>query len=339
MSNIYLKIQSGNKAKEDIDKLMNQRGFRNVSVGYEWHGAVGRFFSKLLSVMLLPFRLHKNDVLLVQYPFKKYYPSLCRIAHFRKAKVVTLIHDLGCFRRKKLTVKEEMVKLGRTDALIVHNDSMLQFMREHGYKRPMITLDIFDYLSDYEPEHALNHNDGEPWDVVYAGGLAERKNRFLYLLDEALPETCCWHLYIHGKGLDEEKAKVWKHITSCGFIRSDEFVKSSVGHFGLVWDGASIDECSGEWGVYLKVNNPHKTSFYLRSGKPVIIWKEAALAKFVEAEGVGIAVNSLRDIDEKLRNITAKDYLTMLDNVSRVQKQLACGYYFDKAYGSAIAEL
>ena len=94
-----------------------------------------------------------------------------------------------------------------------------------------------------------------------------------------------------------------------------------------------------EWGVYLKVNNPHKTSFYLRSGKPVIIWKEAALAKFVEAEGVGIAVNSLRDIDEKLRNITAKDYLTMLDNVSRVQKQLACGYYFDKAYGSAIAEL
>lgn len=334
--NLYLKLDTGNKAKEDIDVLMQEKGFRNIAVGSSWHGKIGRFFAKLLSVVVLPFMVKADDVLLIQYPFKKYYSLLCRLTHMKGGRVITLIHDLGCFRRKKLTVEEEMVRLSHTDVLIVHNEKMMQFLTDHGYKKPMLTLGIFDYLSDNQPNSLPIYNKGEEWDVVYAGGLAERKNKFLYILDEALPDDCCWTLHIHGKGLDETKAAKWEHIKSRGFIKSDDFIKESVGHFGLVWDGAGIDECSGDWGVYLKVNNPHKTSFYLRSGKPVIIWKDAALAAFIEREGVGITVDSLRDINEKLKAITPDAYAEMLKNVQNVREKLAGGFYFNDAFDRSL---
>lgn len=333
--NIYLRLDSRNKAKHDIDDVMEREGFRNVAVGSCWEGKVARFFAKLLSVVALPFRAGKGDVLLIQYPFKKYYPSLCRIMRWRGGRTVTLIHDLGCFRRKKLTVEDEIVKLSRTDVLIVHNESMQQFLLDHGYKRPMLTLGIFDYLSVNQPVAVPQHTEGKGWDVVYAGSLAERKNQFLYLLDEALPGDCCWTLNIHGRGLDEAKAATWNHIRACGFIQSDNFIRESVGHFGLVWDGSSIDECAGAWGEYLKVNNPHKTSFYLRAGKPVIIWKDAALARFVEQKGVGITVGSLREIHERLAAISEEEYLQMCRNVRAIQQELAEGHYFKEAFHKA----
>lgn len=331
----YLRLDTGNKAKEDIDCLMAEDGFINIAIGSSWHGKIGRFFAKLLSLLILPFRIGSNDILLIQYPFKKYYPSLCRITHMRGGKVITLIHDLGCFRRKKLTIEEEIKKLDLTDVLIVHNESMKKFLQDNGYSKPMIVLEIFDYLADGDPKQEVAHDEGEPWDVVYAGGLAERKNKFLYILDNALEKDIDWTMHIHGKGLDEEKASTWTHIKSRGFIKSDDFIKESIGHFGLVWDGAGIDECSGDWGVYLKVNNPHKTSFYLRSGKPVIIWKQAALAPFIERMNIGITVDSLRDIDKRLKGLTNEDYQNMLENVQTIRKQLSTGYYFKKAFNNA----
>lgn len=335
MSNIYLNIPSGNKAKEDIDVIMEREGFRNVAWSLKSHNAVMRFVSKLVSVMLLMVRVRKGDVLLVQYPFKKYYELVCRLTHLRGGKVVTLIHDLGSFRRKKLTVPQENVRLMHTDVLIVHNEAMKQFLVDNGFTKPIVTLGIFDYLAPTEG-HTPVKADGEEWQVVYAGGLAKRKNTFLYLLDEHIKG---WHFNIHGRGLNEEYTREWRNITPCGFIRSDDFIRSSVGHFGLVWDGSSIDECAGDWGVYLKVNNPHKTSFYLRSGKPVIMWREAALAPFVEREGVGFAVGSLREIGERLAAITPQEYEQMFRRAEAVSRRLAEGYYFREAFRKSVEML
>lgn len=343
MRQLYLKIPSSNKAKEDIDVIMQQAGFINVAIACSSRNAILRFLTKMFSVIMLLVRVKEGDVLLVQYPFKKYFSLVCRLTHMRGGKVITLIHDLGCFRRKKLTVEEEIKRLSFTDVLIVHNESMMQFLSDNGYKKPMITLGIFDYLSENNPvslpEHKVSlpeHKNGAPWDVVYAGGLAERKNKFLYILDSALGKDINWTLHIHGNGLDETKSATWTHIKSRGFIKSDDFIRESVGHFGLVWDGAGINECSGDWGVYLKVNNPHKTSFYIRSGKPVIIWAQAALAAFVEREGIGITVNSLTDIDEKLHSLSDNDYEAMVSKTKVICDRLASGYYFNAAFKKAI---
>ncbi len=332
MRELYLRIPSGNKAKEDIDAIMAQAGFVNIAVNAVSHNSVARFFAKLLSVLLIVVRVRRGDVLLMQYPFKKYYSLACRLVHMKGGKVITLVHDLGCCRRRKLTEAQEVERLGHTDVLVVHNEAMKRFLELRGYARPMLTLGIFDYLAP-SPAAVPVKNASEQWQVVYAGGLARRKNAFLYTLDAHIEG---WHFNVYGKGLEQEEAVRWQHITPMGFIKSDDFVRSSAGHFGLVWDGSSIDACDGEWGRYLMINNPHKTSFYLRSGKPVIMWSKAALAPFVKENGVGIVVDSLSEIGGRLAALSAEEYRTMCGNVALLSRRLQDGHYFLAAYEKAL---
>ncbi len=166
-----------------MDVIMQREGFRNVAWCVNSHNAVARFVSKLVSVLLLIVRVEKGDVLLVQYPFKKYYELICHLTHLKGGKVVTLIHDLGCFRTKKLTSEQENRRLLHTDVLIVHNEAMKDFVVKHGFTKPVVTLGIFDYIA---PTSAVcpRKCDDDEWQVVYAGGWAKRKNTFLYMLDE-----------------------------------------------------------------------------------------------------------------------------------------------------------
>lgn len=330
MSKLFLKIPSSNKAKDDMDVIMENNGFCDIAWSINSHNSIARFFSKLLSVCLVLVRVKKGDVLLIQYPFKKYYSLVCNLVHIKGGKVITLVHDLGCFRRKKLTVSQEISRLHHTDSLIVHNESMKDFLIGAGFHKPMITLGIFDYLSSF-PGNKPERTDDD-WKVTYAGGLSHRKNSFLYELDNSIHN---WRFYLYGEGIDEDKAKSWKHIFPQGLVTPDYLISESIGHFGLVWDGSSIDECAGQWGEYLKVNNPHKTSCYIRSGKPVIMWNKSALAPFIEKEGVGFTVNSLREIDNKLKEITTETYTKMCENVEAMSKRLAEGYYFKEAFAKA----
>lgn len=105
--------------------------------------------------------------------------------------------------------------------------------------------------------------------------------------------------------------------------------------FGLIWDGNSIESCTGVIGNYLKYNNPHKCSLYLASGIPVIIWKEAALANFIEKHNVGILVESLEEIPEKIQNLSEKEYIQMKNNAEKLSVKLKNGYFLKKAIQAA----
>lgn len=343
--NHYIAINSTNKAKQDIDTLMHALGFSNAVVRgvprsprTKAQQKVETFTRKVLSVFGLLFKLNKGDVLLIQYPFKKFYTLQCRIAHLRGAKVVTLIHDLGTFRRRKLTAAQEVQRLAHTDAIIAHNpkmkawieDMFAQYSRD---KAPIInTLGIFDYLSAVPLAPLSRTNDGA---IVYAGGLGERKNAFLYDAGSAL-QNCVMNLY--GSG-NLDYSRFGSNIHHHGHIASDDFIRSVSGSWGLVWDGDSCNGCSGIWGEYLKLNNPHKTSFYLRAGLPVIVWSQSAMADFVINRNVGIAVDRLSDIPAAVAAIDAERYAQILANVATMQQQLNEGHYFRTAFADALKHL
>lgn len=329
----YIKTPSTNKAKLDIDTLCDGRGYKNKAIG-NGGGKVGKFFQKLATATMLPLRLRKGDLLLIQYPYKKYYRHLCRAAHWRGAKTITLIHDLGSFRRKKLTPAQEIKRLSDTDFIIVHNSSMRKWLTDHGCRVPMHDLDIFDYLSDAEPTGRFE--ESAPNTILYAGGLGPRKNKFLYDLDPLL--TDC-RLEIYGKGLEAGAADKWKRMTYKGFIASDRFITEANGHWGLVWDGDSVDECSGLWGDYLRFNNPHKASFYLRAGIPVILWEKSAMAPFITSNNLGIAVGSLRELDKRLNDMTLDEYATYREAASAISDKLQRGAYFDRSMKAALERL
>lgn len=77
----------------------------------------------------------------------------------------------------------------------------------------------------------------------------------------------------------------------------------------------------------LKINNPHKTSLYLASGMPVIIWDKAALAEFVQRNCCGITIKSIGEIDEKLKVMSEEEYQTIKANAENIGKRLRSGYY------------
>ena len=77
---------------------------------------------------------------------------------------------------------------------------------------------------------------------------------------------------------------------------------------------------------------------YLASGIPVIIWKEAAIAKFIEENNAGVVVDSLVEIENVLNNITEKEYAQIKKNVEQIGMKLREGYYYKKALEKCLEE-
>ena len=333
----FIEVGTVNKAKEDIDEICRREGFTNLTRHNFGKGGVGRFLTKLVSVTSICWRLKKGDMLFLQYPMKKFYYMACALTRMKEARVVTVIHDLGAFRRHKLTPEGENKRLSKTDFLIVHNATMRDYLVAHGFQGGIHCLQIFDFLSAVAPEVVnakicgKSENGKSLWHVVYAGHLGRWRNEFLYHLD---PIMNGWEMDLYGRGFDDGDNHC-DRLHYHGFMAGDDFIAKVTANFGLVWDGDSLDECTGDWGEYLRINDPHKTSFYLRAGIPVIVWKEAAMAPFIESEKVGISVGSLSEISERLSALTPDDYMLLEKNAKAMGSRLAEGYYIRQGLKAA----
>lgn len=323
---------AGNKAKTDIEAIMDSMGYRYAGLPQSHlKGSAAAFFRTLGSVIKAPWSLHKGDMLVVQYPLKKYFSAVCHAAHLRGAKVVAVIHDLGSFRRKALTPEREIRRLDNADYIIAHNRAMKEWLEAHGIKRPVDTLEIFDYLSSSEAPLRTSEPGSTPR-IVYAGGLNRRKNAFIYEMGEHLG-PCKVALY--GRGFEADEARCKEKFDYKGFTPSDTLIATADGHFGLVWDGDSTDGCTGDFGEYLRYNNPHKVSLYLRCNLPVILWREAAMAPFITHEGAGFTVGSIDEIPQRIAALEPGEYLRMKKKAEDMSKKLASGHFIRAALARA----
>jgi hypothetical protein len=314
---------AGNKAKTDNEDTLAAAGATNLGLQRTlYHSKILTFLLDLAGIFKFVFCVRPGDVILLQYPVKKYFSFICRVAHLRGATTVALIHDLGSFRRKKLTVDKEIRRLMNADGVIASNDIMRQWLQSNGYSRPLGALGLFDYRST--THHTARRTMRQPLRLVYAGGLAMRKNAFLLRL-AAQPLPYELHIYGNRSGLPAMKDN--ERIVFHQFTPADEFIASVDADFGLVWDGDSTDSCTGDFGEYLRYNSPHKASFYLRSSLPVITWRQAAIAPIIESQGAGLAVDSLDQLEERLGALTEEQLDTMRHSACRLAEALDSGWF------------
>jgi len=329
----YLLKKTPSKARRDIDQIMRGMGFRNVGISSSpKSNTVIDFFVTLLGVLKAPFVFRKGDILVLPYNLRKYYVFLCKMAHLKGARVITIIHDLSSFYRRKVTKEKEIIRLSHSDYLIAHNPVMKQWLIDNGYRQPIGVLGIFDYLSNKEPKE--KHLPAKPYKVLYAGTLSPKKNKFLYDLEDHIQS---YKFTLYGNGFDMDAIRKKDCFDYKGFVSSDDLVANADGDFGLVWDGTSIHSCDGPRGEYMKYNNPHKSSLYIRSGLPLIIWDKAALASFVTQNRIGICVSSLTELNSVLSSVTDEDYQEMKKNVLEFSKKLSEGYFFKNAYNEMLS--
>ena len=335
--NYYGLSGAGNKAKTDIECTLRQMGAVNLGLSTTFYdNKVVAFLLNLIGVVKMAFCLRRGDTLLLQYPVKKYFCFICNVAHFKKAKVVVIIHDLMSLHRKRITQTTELSRLNRCDYIIASNEAMRQWLQEKGLQQPMGALGLFDYRSGASPASKSQVSKPHRWALIYAGALVMRKNAYLLELAHTA-EHFDLHIYGNADGLPGIAEA--PHAVCFPFTPADEFIRSADGDFGLVWDGDSLDTCQGDFGEYLRYNSPHKVSFYLRAGLPVIIWREAAVAPIIEEEGVGITIGSISELEQKLQQLTTEDRIRMTKNVVRVSERLANGEYFTEALQQALSTL
>jgi hypothetical protein len=204
---------------------------------------------------------------------------------------------------------------------------MAKFFVMKGYpKDHLVDLDIFDYLCNYKK--ILNKEIKFSKNIIIAGNLDEQKTKYLKDLNKV---DTIFNLY--GSNFSQ---KTGKKIIYNGIIPSEKLPIMLNRGFGLIWDGETIETCSGVYGNYLRYNNPHKLSLYLVSGLPVFIWKNAAEADFVIKNGLGYTINSLKEIPDILNNITQEEYSAFLKNVQVISRKLSMGWYTKQAITKAL---
>ena len=338
---------AGGKAREDAEQIFSNHGLTPIVVE-----TVDRSKLNLVNKLLWHFKipalwkektkgLKLGDSLVVQFPVLEH--SVFLFSFFRSLKkrgirVVFLIHDLESFRNikrsdysliKRIKMFFEELSVKYCAKMIVHNDKMLTTLIQRGIEpERMVSLEIFDYLiPNYSEELMKNRKNGVDMPIIIAGHLTPEKARYVY----CLPENYDFSLY-GPEYSGNQNDKIVYH----GSFSPEELPYKLDGSFGLVWDGTSSDSCQGVFGEYLKINNPHKTSLYIASGIPIVIWEKAALSDFVKKYNCGITVSSLYDIKEATSTISEEDYRSMKDNASKLGEKLRSGYFLHAALSRSL---
>ena len=319
LKEFYVKEKhAGSKARLDAEKIMLEEGYQP-------------FFQNNDSN---PITLTENDVLILQFPLLWHSLKtliLTKLLRKRKFKAYLLIHDIESLRNRSIKSFQDVkyailhflqnkTVLERVDGIIAHNDKMKDVLVQLGIpEKKIISLEIFDYLiPDYEVKKTY-----EKRTVLLAGNFDIKKAKYA----RQLPDNPKFSIY----GINFEEKNLPQNVHYNGAFSPDELPYYLEGGFGLVWDGDSPYTCSGMFGEYLKMNNPHKASLYLASGFPIIVWRQSALADFVSKNNCGILVDSLFEIAETLKSIHKKDYQELIENSKKIGEKIRQGYFLKTA--------
>lgn len=328
----------GSKYDSDLLKVFLNRGF-----GLEYYSVIGSTFFKVRTLLRLILHLltMKEKLYFFRYPFVYWNKKTCKIStiyqdilfkvmKLSKNKIGVIVSDLDYVRNEgfKSTYKDIRF-LKNFDYIIVHNDTMKDFLIKNGLdKKKLINQEVGNNLSDefIVPKRMLSKT------LIFSGNLT--KSKFLFKFDNE--NIVSYKINLYGIGFNKkDENKVLKYK---GSYSSEEIVKVLDGSFGLIWDGDSINTCSGLYGEYTKINNPSKFSQYIVAGLPIIAWKDAAVAKVIKKYNIGFVVDNLIEIDDILDSINEKTYQNYVYNVMKLREKVMTGYHFKLAINEILVK-
>ena len=352
MAGYYINIKqekrktAGVKAPDDISAICNKAGLTEFTMPV-LPMQKGKIYIKLWLLFVctaywykLKRTVKKGDYVVFQHPMYGVRISEKMIPAIQKKGVrfVAVIHDLETLRKGIANLSEynqsrseigDTILLKHFDKVICHNERMREYLLGNGFvDEQLVNLDIFDYLTNYLP---INRQKGNNPSIAIAGNLFSGKCKYIYDIPDVNTNL---ELHLYGVNYDETKQK--SGMIYHGAYAPDELPAQLTGDFGLVWDGDTTKTCGGNTGEYLRYNNPHKTSLYLVAGMPVVVWSKAAMADFVLRNKVGITVDSLTDLDNKIAEISTDEYVEMQLNAMKISEKLRQGSFFLQALDKCI---
>ena len=327
---------AGSKATADFAKIADMCGYERVNIRMNTlksgklakvQRQIGYYFDWNRGYK----EIEPNACVLLQHPF--HYPQLVRegillkLKENKRVKFICIVHDveeLRQFMNNKAYYQQEfefMLKIA--DVIIVHNENMMEFFIQKGVcRKKLVNLEIFDYLQANNSDKSIKFEKK----ITIAGNLDTKKCKYIRELDKVKKIQ----IDLYGPNFDENLS-AYQHMHYKGVLTPEKIPNVLTSGFGLVWDGDGIQGGMGQAGNYMRYNNPHKLSLYLSSCLPVVIWKKSAEAQFVSKHNLGILVDSLEELSEKIPNISELEYRNMVNDVKLLSQKLTKGYFGKKA--------
>ena len=322
---------AGSKATQDVYEIVRSLGYkaniiRTATTVDSFMAKIQRQIFFFIDWLKVYFSIEPNSIVFIQNPY--HHKQLIRnwvlegLKRKKNVKFISLVHDVEELRKglyNNYYKSEFKTMLSLADVIIVHNDKMKDFFIKKGFpETKLVSLKIFDYLTDSKPSDS---NVKFERSISIAGNLDIKKSAYISQLGKLGVV-----INLYGPNFSHLLEK-YKEIKYHGSFPASDIPNHLNSGFGLVWDGNSIDSCSGDFGEYLQYNNPHKLSLYLASGIPVVIWDKAAESKFVKENNLGLCVSSLYELQDKLNSITEQEFNEMVDNVEKQTDLLIHGKY------------
>lgn len=322
--------EASSKAPADVTTILKEnycieekfvvRRFRNKLIG-----PIELFFKFVYVCFSIP----KDSVVFIQYPMVNIAMFKYCVFFLRKFKTIAIVHDLPSYRFDGgLEQRQTELKiLNSFDYLIVHSKNMKNQLTQDGVVVNINVLEVFDYLLSEEQHITSKANT-----IVFAGAL--HKSKFLCNLCKVQIQSLQFYLY----GMKKPEIQMDHFIEYKGAFTPDN-VSSIEGEWGLLWDGDSIDDCTGNFGKYLKIIAPHKFSLYLACGLKVIVWEKSAMADFVRENHLGITIKCLAEIQSKLNSLTEYEISDMEKSVAKISSRVRKGDFLKKSMSVILEEI
>lgn len=318
---------AGTKARNDVRDILSGMGFECTVVFNRTHQTAFKLMEVYRAIFRLGNTLDPGDLIVLQYPYNPAIVDMLlkrirKVREKKKCKLIILVHDIFYLRKDDQypeIEKTEVAFFNCADGLIVHNDFMAAELRRAGVQTRMVSLQLFDYLYRGKTSESVL-TDGNV--IAFAGNLMPKKSGFLYQYGKI--SGVSFNLYGANPG------ELPENMHYCGSFEPNELPGKLKGTYGLVWDGPSAESCIGNYGEYLKYNCPHKASLYIASGMPVVVWKEAAIARFVTEQRMGIAISSLAELCD-LPKPDSDAYRELLGGVSDYRERVRSGEMLRRA--------
>lgn len=295
MDNYYISFPQATSVYEDSWSLIKQMGGQNFQIGKSYKGTsikskILRLTSLLLGMAKFAIKTFKNDdavFLLIPYnlPLKWLFYNI--VLH-KKINLYLIMIDLSKARDERINDEQEKKVCNKAKAIMAQTELMKNEMISRGYsfkidKNKIFISHFWPIFTKLQPIGKSSFGDS----IAFSGALY--KAPFASMLPE----------------LDKRLQ----------FVVNPQF-RMITEDWGLVWDGKSVDTCSGEYGDYMKIVYPYKASLYLASNRPLIVWKESGIADFVIENHLGIAIGSLYEIHDAIHSLTDYDKKLILQSVA-----------------------
>lgn len=303
----------------DAEKIIQAEGYEAICFPHQDDFSFRAKMNRLVYLFRIFFAIKKNSEIVFLYPV---YATMNRVLlgllSLKRVKRICFITDINGIKDGDSKQLEKDIRFFKKyQYFIVHNEKMRQWLDTVVPQNTSVSIDFFDFLVN---KMAVVSNFS--FDIVFAGNL--EKSVFLeklYLLQDRCPGI---HFYLYGPGqteaMSEQKNASWE-----GVENPYELPSKLKGGFGLLWDGDSIDKPGGSLGHYMQYISHHKLSLYIISRLPVIVPASTAAAMLIDKYKIGIAVNSLYELEEELKTITPSRYQQMQINMSRLAQQISTG--------------